>query len=181
MAEQEPEQGVQGTEAQHPRVNGVSGARVDDSAQSPTESTTQDGTPDSEDAVARAKQEEAMSAVIDVARSESVDSGKPMPMPRTVSWEQKILEYGPVKRIVSAAAPGYLDSVPSPGQSRAWIPTLIRFGPLSGILCMVLAIASITASLGILAGSNHQPTSGWSAPPSTYLAIFTAIGNLSMS
>lgn len=45
---------------------------------------------------------------------------------------------------------------------------------------MLLAIVSIIASLGILAGSNKQPTSSWTTPPSTYLAILTAIANLSI-
>lgn len=45
---------------------------------------------------------------------------------------------------------------------------------------MFIAITSIVASLGILAGSNKRPTSSWSTPPSTYLAIFTAIANLSI-
>lgn len=49
-------------------------------------------------------------------------------------------------------------------ESRRWRTTLIRFGPLSGILCMVLALASIFATLGILAGSNKQPVDNWSAP-----------------
>ena len=47
-------------------------------------------------------------------------------------------------------------------------------------LAMVLAIASIFASLGILAGSNNAPVKSWSATPSTYLAICTAIANLAM-
>lgn len=45
---------------------------------------------------------------------------------------------------------------------------------------MLLAIISIIASLGILTGSNKQSTASWTTPPSTYLAIFTAIANLSI-
>lgn len=65
-------------------------------------------------------------------------------------------------------------------ESRAWRTSFIRLGPLSGICAMLLAIASLIASLGILAGSNDQPVANWTTPPSTYLAIFTAIANLSI-
>lgn len=63
---------------------------------------------------------------------------------------------------------------------RNWKPSLWRPGPISGIFGMLLAIASLIASLGILAGSDKRPVNGWSTPPSTYLAIFTAIANLSL-
>lgn len=65
-------------------------------------------------------------------------------------------------------------------QPTSWHPTWLRSGPLAGILGMLVASASIIASLGILIGSDHQKVSGWRSPPSTYLAIFTAIANLSM-
>lgn len=65
-------------------------------------------------------------------------------------------------------------------QPRAWRTSFIRFGPISGICGMLLAIASLIASLGILAGSNKQPVANWTTPPSTYLAIFTALANLSI-
>lgn len=45
---------------------------------------------------------------------------------------------------------------------------------------MFLAIACIVASLGILAASDNQLVTSWTTEPSTYLAIFTAIANLSM-
>lgn len=45
---------------------------------------------------------------------------------------------------------------------------------------MFLAIAGMVASLGVLAGSNGSPVKQWTAPPSTYIAIFTALANLSM-
>lgn len=54
----------------------------------------------------------------------------------------------------------------------------MRFGPLSGLAATLIATGSLLASLGILAGSDHQPVNHWTvAPPSTYLAIFTAISN----
>lgn len=64
--------------------------------------------------------------------------------------------------------------------SQEWKTTLIRFGPLTGVFCMLMAIASIVAALGILAGSDNTSVRDWITPPSTYLAIFTAISNLSV-
>jgi hypothetical protein len=82
------------------------------------------------------------------------------------------------KRVWSSVNEKYVTREPLDG--RAWRTTLVRFGPLSGIFCMALALASIIASLGILIGSNGQSINKWSAPPSTYLAILTAIANLSI-
>lgn len=65
-------------------------------------------------------------------------------------------------------------------KQRPWLTSFLRFGPLSGILGMVLAFSSIVACLGILAGSNNRDIDGWPTPPNTWLAIFTAIANLSM-
>lgn len=63
-------------------------------------------------------------------------------------------------------------------ENRAWKTTIIRFSPLSGLLATLLASGSLLASLGILAGSNYQPVANWTvAPPSTYIAIYTAVGN----
>lgn len=53
--------------------------------------------------------------------------------------------------------------------SRPWHARFIRFGPLAGLSGMLLAIASLAISLGILVGSDGAQTSDWSAPPSTYL------------
>ena len=61
-----------------------------------------------------------------------------------------------------------------------WITTFIRFGPLSGILTMFLAAGAIVASLGILVGSDCKPVQDWTVTPSTYIAAFTAIANLSV-
>lgn len=51
---------------------------------------------------------------------------------------------------------------------------------LSSIFCMLLALTSIIASLGILVGSDNQDIESWTTPPSTYLAMFTATANLSV-
>ena len=73
---------------------------------------------------------------------------------------------------------------------------LLRLGPLSGLFCIFMTVASIVASLGILVGSCEAPVSKWTVEPSAYLgrtrrrceltyadstlAIFTAIANQSM-
>lgn len=72
------------------------------------------------------------------------------------------------------------EGLPCPPPSRPWKETLLRAGPLSGILALLLSIASIVVSLGILIGSNHAPTQSWGTEPSTYPAICTAIANLAI-
>lgn len=68
------------------------------------------------------------------------------------------------------------------GNKDASPPTILvrvfRLGPLSGLLSMLLAMLSIFASLGILTGSDGQSATIWTTPPSTYLAVFTALANL---
>lgn len=58
-----------------------------------------------------------------------------------------------------------------------WKTTFLRLAPLTGIACMLAAGASIVAALGILMGSRGAAVTTWSVPPSTYLAICTAIAN----
>lgn len=74
------------------------------------------------------------------------------------------------------------DSIRSdrPSQPLSWKQALIRFGPLSGILGLLLAISSIFAALGILVGSQNSPVSSWAGEPSIYLAICTAVANQAM-
>lgn len=64
------------------------------------------------------------------------------------------------------------------GDGRPWRMTLIRLGPLSGIFSMLLAVASIVASLGILVGSKGEDVRSWKAPPPRFLAILTTVANL---
>jgi hypothetical protein len=45
---------------------------------------------------------------------------------------------------------------------------------------MLVAIGSIIAALGILAGSDRMAVTEWVAPPATYLAVFTAVSNLAI-
>ena len=86
-----------------------------------------------------------------------------------------------VTSILSSIGPRRSTSQAGPHpHARPWKTALVRFGPLLGIFSMFLAIAALVASLGVLAGSNSSPFSHWTAPPSTYLAIFTALANMSM-
>lgn len=64
-----------------------------------------------------------------------------------------------------------------PSKSGWWKRSFLRLGPLAGISCIILAAGSIIAALGILIGSRDMATTSWSVPPSTYLAICTAIAN----
>ena len=67
-----------------------------------------------------------------------------------------------------------------PVRTRQWRSTIIRFGPLSGLFAMFVALSSIAISLGILVASDGDDTATWVADPSIYLAICTAIANLSV-
>lgn len=106
---------------------------------------------------------------------------------RAGSWRAWLLQFASTRRIFTLMSnddkSGRKDESQA-GQSRTsrrpWRTSYIRFGPLSGIFGTFLALASIVSSLGILAGSDGQPVPNWSVPPSTLLAIFTAIANLSM-
>lgn len=53
----------------------------------------------------------------------------------------------------------------APKRRRPWKTTWVRFGPLSGIFCMILAVLALIASLGILAGSDGASVDEWSATP----------------
>lgn len=65
------------------------------------------------------------------------------------------------------------------GSRRTWTTTYLRFGPLSGIFMICLSVMCLLGCLGILAGSNGRSTHDWwSVPPSTGIAIFTAVSNL---
>lgn len=100
---------------------------------------------------------------------------------RVRAWKKKALKSSAFRRIAIVVDPDFVEAsetdIPAP---RTWRTTIIRFGPLSGIVGMAIAIASLFASLGILAGSDGEPVTSWTVTPSTYLAIFTAIANLSV-
>lgn len=65
-------------------------------------------------------------------------------------------------------------------EEKAWSASWSRFGPLSGLVSLCLAIASLIASVAILIGSDHQMVERWPTPPSTYIAVFTALSTLSI-
>ena len=84
--------------------------------------------------------------------------------------------------VISATGINHYDSVssssgPCKPTGRSWKTTLFRFGPLSGLLCIFLAVLSLLVSLGILMGSRNAPVANWSIPPSSILAVCTAIAN----
>ena len=62
-------------------------------------------------------------------------------------------------------------------KSYMWHPTFLRMASLAGLFCVMLATSSMIAALAILMGSQGDPKDSWSIPPSTYLAVCTAIAN----
>ena len=156
--------------------------KADTAVSSPAaESTLYDfaNSPESVDSVAKAKQDAAFQAVSGES-TECSASEKSSPM-NDGTWTEKAFNHSKVQRVRSSIADSFLGlRSNADGAPRPWVKTWLRFGPLSGIFCMIIAIASVMASLGILAGSNGVATAHWVAPPSTYLAICTAIANLAM-
>lgn len=65
----------------------------------------------------------------------------------------------------------------SESSPKSWTTKLLRIGPLIGIGSIILTILSMLVSLGILLGSRNAPVCTWTIPPSTYLAICTAVQN----
>ena len=51
---------------------------------------------------------------------------------------------------------------------RKWETRWLRWGPISGILCVLMAGCSMLASLAILVASHNAPTADWLYEPSTY-------------
>ena len=56
-----------------------------------------------------------------------------------------------------------------------WQPTWLRPLPLAGLGALLISICCLFAALGILVGSDGQPSEDWPWPPSVFLAIFSAI------
>ena len=170
----------------HPPRNETHHSPTTVGSQSPTGGSTLYSASESQhtDGLAAKVEEGTNTSNFDGSRTNTLVSDTPPSSSNESLWKTKALHFPPVKHIVSFVAPNYAQSLNSsnqaPKQPRPWRPMLIRFGPLSGIFCMLLAIGSLIASLGILAGSDHQLVTHWSAPPSTYLAIFTAVANLSI-
>lgn len=69
----------------------------------------------------------------------------------------------------------------SKSEGGTWNTTWKRYGPLSGIAALILALLSLFASFAILYASDGAVTANWKFTPATYLAIFTAIANQAMA
>jgi hypothetical protein len=63
----------------------------------------------------------------------------------------------------------------------SWEPSILRIGPLSGIVALAFAVLQICASYLILFISDGQPIHSWKWQPSVYLAILTAISNKALA
>ena len=97
-------------------------------------------------------------------------------------WKTTILRFPLVQRTLSALDGPELGTThaQTPPPARPWETAFLRFGPLAGIVAILLAIATLVASFAILAGSNGAAVADWAAPPSTYLAICIALTNMSV-
>lgn len=62
-------------------------------------------------------------------------------------------------------------------QPPTWQPTFLRAFPLVGTGALLIATCCVFSSLGILIGSDGEPTENWKWPPTVFLAIFSAIIN----
>lgn len=125
---------------------------------------------------------DATSAEVDSRESAGPQLSKPFKIARTVLRKTGAFRMHAVRRVWSEVADKAPDAFTDQNSlaKPTWKTTLFRFGPLSGIFCMLGAMSTMIASLGILVGSNGQAVESWSAPPSTYLAVFTAVANLGM-
>lgn len=57
-------------------------------------------------------------------------------------------------------------------EGSVWKTTFFRIAPLTGIICMISAIASILAALGILVGSRGAAVSTWNVRPTVMVERF---------
>lgn len=60
---------------------------------------------------------------------------------------------------------------------RPWETRLLRVGPIAGICALLLAILGLMVALAILISSRDEPKKSWSVPPSSWLAVTTAVSN----
>lgn len=67
------------------------------------------------------------------------------------------------------------------GPYATWLPTVLQQRPLVGITALCVTIGCIFASLAILVASDGQAVKAWSIQPTVYLAIVTAIANMSLA
>ena len=128
-----------------------------------------------------ATEDKKVSFSLDAKEPNTSTSPTPSPTSTGSIWDSKVLRSTPLGRYMLKKR-GHQPHLRIPSNEKSpqtppWKTTLIRLSPLSGILAMFLAVGCIVACLGVLAGSDHQ-AEGWSVPPSTWIAIFTAIANL---
>ena len=71
-------------------------------------------------------------------------------------------------------------SIESLERGYAWRPTIYRIRPFIGLAALLCTILCLFWSLGILIGPNGAPTKSWVYQPTVYLAIATAISNMSL-
>jgi hypothetical protein len=64
---------------------------------------------------------------------------------------------------------------------KPWTPSILRIGPLVGLLAIVLAFCLTCASYAILHFSDGELVTSWRYQPSVYLAILTAVSNKSLA
>lgn len=60
---------------------------------------------------------------------------------------------------------------------RSWQTAFLRWGPISGLFCLLVALLSIIASFLVLQLSHGQRSAQWTWQPSTFIAIITAVAN----
>lgn len=63
----------------------------------------------------------------------------------------------------------------------SWTPSLLRIGPLCGLLALSFAFAQIFASYAVLATSHGAEVIHWKYQPTVYLAVLTAISNKALA
>lgn len=87
----------------------------------------------------------------------------------TDQYDESVKEGG-IAQITTTAIHGHDSRVASSTdvanpEPRAWTTSFFRLGPLSGIFCILVAMGSIIAALGILVGSRGAAVTTWTIPP----------------
>jgi hypothetical protein len=89
-------------------------------------------------------------------------------------------EDGKLQSIINTAPRSSLDSGKNgKPQSRPWRPSILRLGPLAGLIALLFSFLQIFASYAILAASHNDLVANWKYQPSVYLAVLTAISKVS--
>lgn len=119
---------------------------------SPTDGSTLNEHQVSTVAGTKEKQNDADVVVVEPTECDSPSTVDAQTAPATSLWLLKFLRSTPMGRYLSGRAGNAQHNIPDHNIRRAppWATTLLRIGPLSGILATFLALASLIASLGIL-------------------------------